>query len=80
MAAADSADVTELSARARADRVAAGQVEADGVAAAGREPRRARRLDRHPAQRPAPVAVSAAGTGSRTATPGTSTAATATGR
>jgi hypothetical protein len=31
MAAADGADVTELSAQARADRVAAGQVDADGV-------------------------------------------------
>ena len=31
MAAADGADVTELSAQARADRVTAGQVEADGT-------------------------------------------------
>ena len=80
MAAADGADVTELSAQARADRVAAGQVEADGVAAAGRQPRRGRRLDRHPAQRPAAVGCSAGGTGSRTATPGTSSDATPTGR
>ena len=63
MAADSGADVTELSAQARADRVTAGQVEADGVAAAGRQPRRGRRLDRHPAQRPAAFGVRRTGLG-----------------
>ena len=63
MAAADGADVTELSAQARADRVTAGQVEADGASAAGRQPRRGRRLDRHPAQRPAAIGVRRTGLG-----------------
>ena len=57
MAAADGTDVTELSAQARADRVLAGQVEDPRRAAARREPRRARGLDRHPAQRAAASAV-----------------------
>ena len=79
MAAADGADVTELSARARADRVAAGQVEADGVAAARRQPRRARATGSSPGSTTGGCRCSAAGTGSRTATPGTSTGAIADG-
>ena len=74
MAAADSTDVTGLSARARADRVTAGQVEAARGPAPGREPGRARRLDRHPATTTGGCRCSPAGTGSRTATPGTSSA------
>ena len=79
MAAADGADVTELSAQARADRVAAGQVEAGGVRLhdgnlAGAGDWIVTRLNDRRLRR------SAAGTGSRTATPGTSSDGTPTGR
>ena len=72
MAAATTANVTALSARARADRVSRRAGRARRHHLARRQPRRSRRLDRHPPQRPPAAHCSAAGTGSRTATPGAS--------
>jgi len=52
MAAGVGADVTALSAQARAERVTAGQVEKDGVTLRDGHPDRRRRLDRDPSQQP----------------------------
>jgi hypothetical protein len=54
MIAGDLGTVSELNARARADRVAAGQVVEDGLAVAGGGDRRGRRPSGDPPERPAP--------------------------